>query len=174
MRKIVTLPSILACLVFSQNEVQNHSFESGDGTSWTTGNSWAVVNDTSSHGTFSMKMWGLGYNQWNGNWNVVHQDWNGVEPGDVITMQGKIMSLSSDSVSGGNNAWLEFEFLDASGTSLGESFNVGSKHYHNSDPLDVWVPLSISAVVPEGAATARAKLVYFQDDSTDGSGTFYP
>jgi len=42
MRKIVTLPSILACLVFSQNEVQNHSFESGDGTSWTTGNSWAV------------------------------------------------------------------------------------------------------------------------------------
>ena len=158
----------------SQNEIQNHSFETGDASHWSGGDGYAVTNDAADIGDYSMKMWGLYVNHWNGNWNVVHQDWPGVTPGDNITMQGKMMSLSTDSVSGGNNAWLELEFLDAAGTGLGESFNVGSRHFTNDDPLDKWLPFSIQTVVPENAATARAKLVYFQDDSTDGSNTYYP
>jgi beta-glucanase (GH16 family) len=180
----------------AQNVLTNSGFETGSLANWTTSgaNNYILSGASIAHtGNYCYKVYG----QFNGatNYTGIYQDIPSA-PGAVYSADGWAESLSSDSINGEDQIWLEVTFLDASKNALTDyrSDVVNSSNIANYGGLSAWFDLQITnqcsftnpsklillpgtiintvtnLVAPAGTAYMRYKIIFEQGpDNANGS-----
>lgn len=159
--------------VCSLDELENSGFEEGFNCWDSFGNSFPASDVFSQSGTGAAQAYG----EFNGaeNYSGFFQDFNTATPGDTVTFSGYAYSDGSDSIAGTTNrAVIKFDWVKADGTidyGASPEVNVTS----GADPIadGVWVPITISAVVPGDAALVRPAIVFVQGVENQGGSVWF-
>jgi len=99
--------------------------------------------------------------------------------GQTWTASAFAFNDAADPIQGGNQGFLNIEFLDSTGAviEVNELFTMDASTppvvYDPANPTAGYVPFSQSAVAPVGAATARMVLGFNQDDAFSGGAIYY-
>ena len=163
-----------------ENRLLNGGFERGE-TWWRPGgapsHAWARTGDaihlssatfTAAEGTHAQKLWGL-YAGAVPNDSEHGLTLTDLTPGDTHAFSAQVFTHADDAVSGGSAAVLFLRYRDAAGALLDE---------HTSRPIDaaftrdLWQPLVIDAVVPDGAVSGELGLRFRLADWSAGGSVY--
>ncbi|HEV2328381.1 MAG TPA: family 16 glycosylhydrolase [Verrucomicrobiae bacterium] len=182
---------LMAGQIEAANVLSNPGFETGNLGGWTTyGANTSVLNNPAiAHsGNDYFKV----YQAFNSqvNYNGVFQD-NVSGPGAIYSADGWAYTLSSDTLAGQNEAWIEVSFHDASGNVLAlyrSSIITTNAIATGAFPKNTWVDLNVtnqydpntyaitntvsSLVAPPGTSFVRYQIM-FQGDQYNSAGSMY-
>ncbi|HXC35662.1 MAG TPA: family 16 glycosylhydrolase, partial [Candidatus Acidoferrales bacterium] len=186
---------LISILIAGQSEaanvLSNPGFETGNLGGWTTygANTSVLNNPAAAHsGNDYFKV----YQAFNSqiNYNGIFQD-NVSGPGAVYSADGWAYTLSTDTLAGQNEAWIEVSFRDASGNVLAlyrSSIITTNAIATGAFPKNTWVDLNVtnqydpntyaitntvsSLVAPTGTSFVRYQIM-FQGDQYNSAGSMY-
>ena len=185
------LSILFAVQARAANLLSNPGFETGNLGGWTTygANTYVEDNPAIAHGgSYYFKV----YSAFNGqiNYNGISQD-TVSGPGAVYSADGWAYTLSTDTLAGQNQAWIEVSFHDVSGNVLAlyrSAIITTNAIATGVFPKNTWVDLRVTnqydpqtyvitntvstLVAPPGTSFVRYQIV-FQGDQYDSNGSMY-
>lgn len=104
-----------------------------------------------------------------GDYSGIYQDTSDIGSGDRIYVTAWVYNPLSDGLNGAAAAAIKMEFFPQGGGSLPPS----EEHlvFDSDDPVDTWVQVSYSTVVPDGVTVARVTLI--SNDTQAANGAVY-
>ncbi len=183
------------------NVLSNPGFETGGLGGWTTYGPNNYVQSTGGYahgGTYYYKVYGRFPNPVAYNYTSIYQD-NFTAPGAIYSANGWGYSLSSDAISGEDQAWIEVSFRDSSYNTLAlyRSPVVTSTNITSLGGLSTWFNLQVtnqcsytnanalilfpgivtntvtSLVAPAGAVFARCEIIFVQGPDNAGGSMYF-